>query len=56
MKFLDSNILIYAADETQSDKYERTCDIVEAAVRGDGFVVSAQVLNEMGVQNFGRRI
>ena len=46
MRFLDSNILIYAADETQSDKYERACDIVEAAVRGDGFVVSAQVLNE----------
>ena len=46
MKFLDSDILIYAADETQSDKYERACDIVEAAVRGDGFVVSAQVLNE----------
>ena len=56
MRFLDSNILIYAADETQSDKYERACDIVEAAVRGDGFVVSAQVLNEMGVQNFGRRL
>jgi len=46
MKFLDSNVLIYAADETQPDKYERACDIVEAAVRGSGFVVSAQVLNE----------
>ena len=46
MKFLDSNILIYAVDETQPDKYERACDIVEAAIRGNGFVISAQVLNE----------
>ena len=29
MKFLDSNILIYAVDEAQPDKYERACDIVE---------------------------
>ena len=27
MRFLDSNILIYAADETQSDKYERACEV-----------------------------
>ena len=46
MKFLDSNVLIYAVDETQPDKYERACDIVEAAIRGNSFVVSAQVLNE----------
>ena len=46
MKFIDSNILIYAVDETQQDKYERACDIVEAAIRGNGFVISAQVLNE----------
>ncbi len=30
MKFLDSNILIYAADELQSGKYERACDILDA--------------------------
>ena len=46
MKFLDSNILIYAADERQLDKYERACEIVDAAIRGNGFVISAQVLNE----------
>ena len=46
MKFLDSNILIYAVDETLPDKYERACDIVGAAIRGNGFVISAQVLNE----------
>ena len=46
MKFLDSNILIYAADELQSGKYERACDILDAAIRGNGFVISAQVLNE----------
>ena len=46
MRFLDSNILVYAADETQSCKYERACDIVDAAIRGNDFVISSQVLNE----------
>ncbi len=46
MKFLDSNILIYAADDSQTDKFARACDIVDAAIRGNGFVISAQVLNE----------
>ena len=46
MKFIDSNILIYAVDEAQPDKYERACNIVEAAIRGNGFVISVQVLNE----------
>ena len=46
MKFLDSNVLIYAAEDTQADKFARACDIVEAAVCDNGFVISAQVLNE----------
>ena len=46
MKFLDSNVLIYAAEDTQADKFARACDIVETAVCGNGFVISAQVLNE----------
>lgn len=46
MKFLDSNIFIYAVDETQADKYARACDIVEAAICGSEFIISAQVLNE----------
>ena len=46
MKFLDSNVLIYAAEDTQADKFARACDIVEAAVCGNGFVIPAQVLNE----------
>ena len=46
MKFLDSNILIYAADETQPEKYERACNIVEDAISGRGYVISSQVLNE----------
>ena len=46
MRFLDSNILVYAADETQPYKYERACDIVDAAIRGNDFVISSQVLNE----------
>ena len=46
MKFIDSNILIYAVDEAQPDKYERACNIVEAAIRGNGFGISVQVLND----------
>ena len=46
MKFLDSNILIYAVDDTQPDKYACACDILDAAVQDDEFVISAQVLNE----------
>ena len=46
MKFLDSNILIYAADETQPEKFERACNIVEDAISGRGYVISSQVLNE----------
>ena len=46
MKFLDSNILIYAADETDLAKFGKACDIVDAAVRGNGFMISAQVLND----------
>ena len=29
MKFLDSNVLIYAAEDTQADKFARACDIKE---------------------------
>ena len=46
MKFLDSNVLIYAADETDLAKFDKACDIVDTAVRGNGFMISAQVLNE----------
>lgn len=46
MKFLDSNILIYAADETDRSKFGTACDIVDSAVRGNNFMISAQVLNE----------
>ena len=43
MKFIDSNILSMRLMKRQPDKYERACDIVEAAIRGNGFVISAQV-------------
>ena len=46
MKFLDSNILIYAADVSQPDKYACACDILDAAIQGNEFVISSQVLNE----------
>ena len=46
MKFLDSNILIYAADETDRSKFDTACGIVDSAVRGNDFMISAQVLNE----------
>ena len=46
MKFLDTNVLVYAADEGDMAKFERACDIVESATKGNGFVISAQVVNE----------
>ncbi len=46
MKFLDTNILVYAADDSDSAKFEKACQIIELALQGNGFMLSAQVLNE----------
>ena len=45
MKFVDSNVLVYAADDTDVEKHERALSIIERAMRGE-FIISAQVLNE----------
>ena len=46
MRFLDSNVLVYVADDTDAVKQKVARRIVGDAVRGSGFIISAQVLNE----------
>jgi len=46
MTFLDTNVLVYAADDTDEAKHRRAYDLVVRAIRGESFMVSAQVLNE----------
>ncbi len=46
MKFLDTNILVYAMDFSDKKKHEIAAKIVDEAVSGRGFAVSAQVLFE----------
>ena len=40
MKFVDSNVLVYAADDTDVEKHERALSIIERAMRGE-FIISA---------------
>jgi len=47
--FLDTNILVYAYDFTDPAKQQRAAQIVNAGVRQDSVVVSAQVLGEFFV-------
>ena len=46
MTFLDTNVLIYSIDGKDPAKQVVAREIVVSAVRGGGFLVSAQVLNE----------
>ncbi len=46
MTFLDTNVLIYSIDGKDPAKQAVARDIVVSAVRGGGFLMSAQVLNE----------
>ena len=46
MTFLDTNVLVYAADDTDVAKHGRAYELVVRAIKGDAFMVSAQVLNE----------
>ncbi len=46
MTFLDTNVLIYSIDGKDPAKQAVARDIVVSAVRGGGFLISAQVLNE----------
>ena len=46
MTFLDTNIVVYAIDSHDSRKHEIAADLVDAAVSGEGYRISAQVLFE----------
>lgn len=46
MTFLDTNILVYSVDGNERAKQPIASDIVARAIDGNGFLVSAQVLNE----------
>ena len=46
MTFLDTNVLVYAADDTDVAKHGRAYELVVRAIKGETFMVSAQVLNE----------
>ena len=46
MKFLDTNILVYAADKTESVRHGRAMDVVLQAFSNGDFMISTQVLNE----------
>lgn len=46
MTFIDTNVLVYAVDGKEKSKQPPASEIVTRAIDGDGFLVSAQVLNE----------
>lgn len=46
MTFIDTNVLVYAVDGKEKTKQPPASEIVAKAIDGDGFLVSAQVLNE----------
>ena len=46
MKFIDSNVLVYVADDTDTEKQRIARNVVEQAISSSDFMVSAQVLNE----------
>jgi predicted nucleic acid-binding protein len=46
MTFLDTNVLVYSIDGKDPAKQVVAREIVVSAVRGGGFLISAQVLNE----------
>lgn len=38
MTFLDTNVLVYAADDTDEAKHRRAYDLVVRAIRGESFM------------------
>ena len=46
MTFLDTDIAVYAVDSHDSRKHEIAADLIDAAVTGEGYRISAQVLFE----------
>ena len=46
MTFIDTNIAVYAVDSHDPRKQEIAAKLIDAAIIGDGFKISAQVLFE----------
>lgn len=46
MKFIDTNVLVYVADDTDAARQSVARGIVQKALSSDEYVISAQVLNE----------
>lgn len=46
MTFIDTNILVYAADDADRAKFDTACAIVFKAAGDASYLVSAQVVNE----------
>ena len=46
MIFLDTNLLVYMADDTDEVKHRRARELVVRAIRGEAMMISVQVLNE----------
>ena len=46
MTFLDTNIAVYAVDSHDPHKHDIAAELIDAAVGGEGFRISAQVLFE----------
>ena len=52
MKFIDSNVLIYVADDTDAEKQRVARSIVCDAISSNALMVSAQVINEFYAVSF----
>ena len=52
MKFIDSNVLIYAVDDTDADKQRVARDVVYQAISSEDLMISAQVINEFCAVSF----
>jgi predicted nucleic acid-binding protein len=46
MKFIDTNVLVYVADDADAAKQPVSREIVREALTTNGCLISAQVLNE----------
>ncbi len=46
MRFIDTNVLVYVADDTDAVKQSVSRQIVRAALSTGTYIISAQVLNE----------
>lgn len=46
MKFIDSNVLLYSADNTDARKQRIAAAIVQYAISTETYLISAQVINE----------